>query len=171
MSDLTRKQIQAMCPGVYIPPQPRAKPTYRESTEQGTFAGYIKKIHPNIRFKTNKPEGKKTFRGMGEIRKKNSNSGFPDMDIEKPIAPYAGLKIENKRNGTILTTRDGCIKDAYAHQYVCHRQLINEGYAVYFACSVKEAIDILEAYLSGNALPLQVFRLSSKMEYEYGGEF
>lgn len=143
---------------------------YRESTEQGSFAGYLKKYHPDIRFKTNKPEGYKTMRGRNEIRKKNSNPGFPDMDIEKPIAPYSGLKIENKRSGTKLLSA-GHINDKFAHQYVCHRQLIKEGYAVYFACSTQEAIDILEAYLSGNPLPFQEFTLSPKMMYEYDGEF
>lgn len=167
---MQRKEIKSMMPGYHIPPVKRAKMQFKESAEQGTFAGYIKKNHPIIRFKTNKPEGKKTMRGMNEIRKKNSNSGFPDMDIEKPVHPYAGLKIENKKSGTILT-RSGCIKDEFAHQYVCHRQLIKDGYAVYFACSVQEAIDILEAYLSGRALPFQVFELSEKMIWEYGGEF
>lgn len=143
---------------------------YRESNEQGTLSGYIKLHHPTLRFKTNKPEGRKSYRAQNEIKKKSSNAGFPDMDIEKPIAPYAGLKIENKRSGTVLTSK-GKLKDAYAHQYVCHRQLVNEGYAVYFACSVSEAIEILERYLSGNAMPFTKYVLSDKMQYEYEGEY
>lgn len=168
---MIRKEIKEIMPGYYIPPIPRKKKmNFAESKEQGSFAGYIKKHHPDLRFKTNKPESKKSYRGRNEIRKKNSNPGFPDMDIEKPIAPYAGLKIENKKAGTVLT-RNGYIKDEFAHQYVCHRQLINEGYAVYFACSVADAILQLEAYLSGDALPFQVFELSPVMMYEYEGEF
>lgn len=168
---MTRNELKNLMPGFHIPPKKREKKmTYKESSEQGTFAGYIKKYHPDLRFKTNKPEGKKSYGRQSEIKKKNSNSGFPDMDIEKPIAPYAGLKIENKKSGVILT-RKGFIKDEFAHQYVCHRQLIKEGYAVYFACSVDEAISILEAYLSGNSLPFQIFELSQKMMYEYSGEY
>lgn len=160
------------CDGLgFVKSRERAHMTYNESNEQGSFSGYIKKHHPTLRFKTNKPESKKSHRGRNEIRKKNSNPGFPDMDIEKPVAPYAGLKIENKRLGTELCLKNGKLKDAYAHQYVCHRQLIAEGYAVYFACSVSEAIAILEAYLSGNALPFTKYELSDKMMYEYGGEF
>lgn len=157
------------CGGLgYVQFTKRQKMTFKESAEQGSFSGYIKKHHPGLRFKTNKPEGKKTRRAQNEIRKKNSNSGFPDMDIERPVAPFAGLKIENKKSGVTLT-RGQFIKDEFAHQYVCHKQLINEGYAVYFACSVQEAIDILEAYLSGNALPFQVFELSPKLAFEYEG--
>lgn len=167
---LSRKQLKDMMPGYHIPPQKREKKMeFKESAEQGSFSGYIKKHHPDLRFKTNKPEGKKARWEQNSIKKKNSNAGFPDMDIERPVQPYAGLKIENKKSGTKLTSREGFIKDEFAHQYVCHRQLIKEGYAVYFACSVQEAIDILEAYLSGNALPFQKFELSPKLAFEYEG--
>ena len=167
---MKRSELQELLPSIHIPAKKREM-TYRESNEQGTLAGYIKKHHPALRFKTNKPESAKSYRGRNEIRKKNSNPGFPDIDIEKPIAPYAGLKIENKRAGTILTTKNGYLKDQFAHQYVCHRQLINEGYAVYFAIGVSKAIEQLECYLSGNAMPFQEFKLSPKMMYEYSGEF
>lgn len=166
---MKRAELQELLPGVHIPRKSGTK-TYRESNEQGTLAGYIKKNHPTLRFKTNKPESAKSYRGRNEIRKKNSNAGFPDMDIEKPVMPYSGLKIENKRYGTILA-KNGIIKDQFAHQYVCHRQLINEGYAVYFAVGVTDAIEILERYLAGNAMPFQEFQLSDKMLYEYSGEF
>lgn len=146
--------------GVRSAPKPRAKSEYKESSEQGTIARYIKIQHPGLPFITIEREKQRTFSAQNRIKLLNSIGSIPDTFIMQPRGLFAGLWIENKASGTRLTR----VKDKrfasqhYADQYETHLTLWKQGYAAYFACSIDEAIDILECYLSGNTKPMQIFQ-------------
>ena len=139
-------------------PVKKAKPKreYRESNEQGTIALYIKRKYPDLLFETVEREGARSYRAMNQIKLSNLHSGWPDTRIYIQSAGYASLMIENKRAGSKLfqvRTPNKFYNEHYENQYKTHRLLIEQGHAVYFACGISEAIEILERYLDGKPLP------------------
>ena len=134
----------------YVAVKERKPREYREASEQGSIAGYIKKYHPGIIFHTTRVEGKKEFWEQNQIKRLNSHTGFPDTFILEPRGKYHGLMIENKKSGTKLFKRDGSYaSEHFANQAATHELLRAKGYAVKFAVGVVEAIETLENYLKG----------------------
>lgn len=141
----------------HVNPEEKPKRNYKESKEQGSIAGYLKKYHPDIMFQTTTPEGKKELWQQNQIKKNNSHSGYPDTNILAARAGYNGLMIENKALGTkIFQIRqpNRFASEHLANQYNTHLKLRKQGFAVYFAVGVTDAVKILEAYLSGQPMPM-----------------
>lgn len=157
MTDLTKLGIRSRKTAKIVSPsEPVKKRTYNESSEQGTIALYIKRKYPKIMFETVEREGARTYRAMNQIKLNNTHSGWPDTRIYESRCGYHSLMIENKKAGSkLMQVRNPkrFHNEHYENQYKTHRLLIDRGHAVYFACGISEAIEILERYLDGNPMP------------------
>lgn len=148
------------------------KPRYAESAEQSTIATYLKRAYPNVIFHTTRVEGKKEFWAQNQIKKQNSHTGFPDTFILEPKGKYAGLMIENKRSGTKLFKKNGqFINDHYRNQYQTHQLLLAKGYAVYFAIGITEAIELIDRYMRGDAMPFLNITLQQTKQDQLADDF
>lgn len=132
---------------------------YKEGAEQGTIAHYLKKYHEGLPFITIEREKQRTFRAQNQFKLLNSVDSIPDTFIMRPVGLFSGLWIENKKTCTkLIRLSDGRFTSEHlANQYDTHCRLWDEGYPAYFAIGPQQAIEIVEAYLSGNALPQQIF--------------
>lgn len=145
--------------GTYITtgelPKKRKTMTYKESGEQSTIAGYIKKNYPNIPLETVKHEGKKSRGEQNRHSKQNTEDSFPDTRI---YLPNITLMFENKKHGTKLTNNNNELTSwQLQYQYNTHKRLFNEHTRVYFIVGVDEAIEIFEMAVKGEFKPMQIF--------------
>ncbi len=82
--------------------------------------------------------GKRTISEAGRFKAMGTKSGFPDLILLIPVAPYHGLFIEMK-------VSDGKLSEV---QKAYHVGLVEEGYKVVTCYSVDEAINQIKIYLS-----------------------
>jgi hypothetical protein len=132
---------------------------YKESGEQGTVAGHLKKHYPHIVFHTSTTESVKSYGAQNRLKKQNSEPGYPDTTIFMPNGIV--LLIEQKPLGTDLTLKDGktLASDHLQHQYKCHLRLFALGHRAYFAVGVQEAIHIVDNAVQGIFRTQQIFTL------------
>lgn len=102
--------------------RPRASTNYRRRDEENLqikMCNWIRREFPNVIFISDFAAGldlTNTQRvRMGSLR---SDSGQPDISIDFPSRGYHGLRIELKKEGTVLYKKDGTLrKQPYTRTY------------------------------------------------------
>jgi len=145
---LTRKQLQSLAPGYYIPPQKRVK-KHSELDVHSSVCKYLKL--KQLMFISDFAAGIKMTQGMAMRQKaQKSDHDWPDIFVAHPAGIYHGLFIELKRDRDSLYNKNGTMikSDHITAQLTCLNLLNAKGYYARFVCGFDEAKELVDLYLS-----------------------
>lgn len=123
-----------------------------EAQLQIMIADYIRMQYPNVIFHSDYGSGIKLTARQAAVQKRQSGGlkGYPDMFIAEPVAPYCGLYIELKKDGTRLKKKNGeWASEHIETQADMLAKLSAKGYKAVFAVGFDEAMLAINNYLKG----------------------
>lgn len=110
-----------------------------EAVEQETFMKWLAVAYPRVYEMTYAVCNERSSATEGaKFKRRGVKSGYPDVNIDFPVSPYHGLRIEFKR-------RDGGVLSDLQEMWL--ERLSAKGYAACVACGWEEGKKILEDYL------------------------
>lgn len=127
------------------------KKAKEEENVQIAVCAYLKHKYPDVIFTCDLASGMKLPIWLAARNKKmRSSSGLPDLFIAQPNKRHHGLFIELKKekSGTILKDGSVSTKKHVVNQNNILQRLNHYGYSAVFAEGYREAIGIIDAYLS-----------------------
>lgn len=127
----------------------------KESKIQVEVCKHLKDNHPDVIFQCDLASGMNLGKHIGGMNARlRSSRGLPDLFIAKTKymgdTVYSGLFIELKRDGKSPFLKNGKLSSNLhiREQYDILVRLNNQGYQAVFATGAKEAIAIIDEYLS-----------------------
>lgn len=112
-----------------------------EAVEQETFFKWLAVAYPRVYEMTYAvPNGRTSAKEGAKYKRLGAKAGYPDVNVDYPVEPYHGLRIEFKR-------RDGGVLSESQELWL--EKLSKKGYAACVACGWEEGKKILEDYLKG----------------------
>ena len=127
----------------------------KESKIQVQVCEYLKDNYPDVIFQCDLASGMNLGKHIGGMNARlRSSRGLPDLFIAKTKymgdTVYSGLFIELKRDGKSPFLKNGKLSSNphVREQYEILVRLNNQGYQAVFATGAKEAIEIIDEYLS-----------------------
>lgn len=110
-----------------------------EAVEQETFMKWLAVAYPRVYELTYAvPNGRTSAKEGAKYKRLGAKAGYPDVNVDFPVSPYHGLRIEFKR-------RDGGVLSELQESWL--ERLSAKGYAACVACGWEEGKKIVEDYL------------------------
>lgn len=122
-----------------------------EAAIQLKLCSYIRENYPFAIFNSD-GAGNNVSKAQAGINKMlRSGSGYPDLFIAEPKGQYRGMFLELKREGTIIYKKDGELttNEHIRIQAEMLNELCSRGYWADFAVGLDQAIELVDAYFSG----------------------
>lgn len=149
------------------PPRERKFKKKLEENLQVRICNYIRRTYPRVIFCSDYAAGLKlTDWQRRQMMIMRSDDGQPDISIDYPSRGYHGLRIELKKEGTVIYKRDGSLrKQPYTRKYKKYGKLyvkrgdhlleqsemlkkyIRQGYMARFAIGYDKAIALIDWYM------------------------
>lgn len=128
--------------------------TYREDSLQGALARYMNMQYPTVLFESdiaglNLP----VTIAKNVYAQRNHRFSFPDFRVFLKQGAYAGLVLELKKEGTIITNKNGTLRKQGEHRLRQYNTIVafrEQGYMAGFCVGFANAKDCIDAYISGD---------------------
>lgn len=142
-------------------------PIHHEENIQIKICKYIRKTYPHVIFISDSAAGLDLTNGQRiKMMKMRSHDGHPDLSIDFASRGYHGLRLELKKEGTVIYKRDKTLrKDSYTRKYIqggkmfikkgdhlaeqaeMLKQYNRAGYLGRFAIGYEKTVEIIDWYM------------------------
>jgi hypothetical protein len=126
----------------------------KEKTVHSQVVHYIKRIYPDVIFRTDFAAGARMPLWQAiQHKAMQGGRGFPDLFIAEARRGFHGLFVEIKNDGVVVYKKDGSLRknDHLAEQNEVLTILTDKGYKACFAVGFDGVREVIDWYLSAQS--------------------